>query len=124
MANEEGEPLDFGELGMLGDLPGGPATAEGAAAPEGGVAPLVEPSDEEEEEQEAEEKPSLLERLGKTSPYTVMLGLTLLAIVIAVVLLAIEWSTYNWDTGAKEFKGTAMAAPAAQSAPASTSAAA
>lgn len=122
MANDEGETLDFGEMGMLGDLPGGPPADEGLA-PEDDAAPLVEPGDEEEEEQEDEEKPTLLEKLRETSPYTVMLGLALLAVVIAVVILAMEWSSYNWDTGAKEYKG-AMAAPAAQSALPSTTAAA
>ena len=127
MANDEGETLDFGEMGMLDEaMPEGQPSPEGLAALEDGAGPLLESTEEgeEEEKEEEEEKPSLLERIREASPFTVMLGLSLLAIVIAVVLLALEWGSYNWDTGAKEYKESAMAAPVVQSGPPSTTAAA
>ena len=123
MADDVGETLDFGELGMLDEeMLGGQAGPEGLAATEEGAGPALE-SIEEPEEEEKEEKPSLLERIRDASPYTVMLGLTLLAIVIAVVCLAMELGSYGGDIKAKEYQGSALAPPA-QSAPPSTTAAA
>ena len=127
MANDEGETLDFGEMGMLDEemLKGQPGPGD-LATPEDGAGPLLESPEEEgeEEEEEEEEKPSLLERIRDASPFTVMLGLTLLAVVIAVVCLAMELSSYNWDFSANEYKESALAALALQSVPPSTTAAA
>jgi len=91
----------------------GPGDMEGAddAAPVLGATDIGVEEPEEEEEEE-EEKPTLLEKIRETSPFTVMLGLALLAIVIAVACLAMELSSYNWDLSAKEYKESALAAPA------------
>lgn len=51
-------------------------------------------------------KPSLFARLRRIDIFTVMLGLSLLAIIIAVVMLAIELSRYQWDTSARSARQT------------------
>jgi hypothetical protein len=123
VASDEGEPLDFGEMGMLDEeMPGGQLPSEGPAATDEGAGPPQAPT---EEEGEQEEKPSLSARMQEASPFTVMLGIALLAIVIAVICLALELGSYKWDFSAKQYKESAMAPPcAAQSGPPSTTAAA
>lgn len=54
-------------------------------------------------------KPSLRERLRGIDIFTIMLGLSLLAIVIAVILLAIELSRYQWDTSARSARQSVLA---------------
>lgn len=67
---------------------------------------------------------SLVVRLQKTNPYVVILGLSLLALIVAVVYLIMELADYNFDLKAQEAKQRAAMAPAVQSAPARTTAAA
>ena len=62
----------------------------------------VELEEDEPEEEEAEEKKSLLSNLADASPYTVMLGLTLVALALGILALLFEWGSYNWDTKAEE----------------------
>ncbi len=63
-----------------------------------------EPPAEEVQEVEAEEpaeadekKPSLWSRLSSASPYTVMLAITMVAVLIGIVCMGIELSSYGWD---------------------------
>ncbi|MGQ9506132.1 MAG: hypothetical protein ACUVQG_13245 [Thermogutta sp.] len=51
-------------------------------------------------------RPSLRERLRALDIYTVMLGLAFLAIVVAVVMLLVELSRYQWDTSARSARQT------------------
>ncbi|MGB9687924.1 hypothetical protein [Thermogutta sp.] len=53
-------------------------------------------------------KPTLRERLRQVDIFTVMLGLSLLALIIAVVVLAIELSRYKWDTSARSARQSVM----------------
>ncbi len=54
----------------------------------------------------------LLERIAEASPYTVMLGISLVALIAAVVFLAIELNRYDFDLEAEQAKQTVRAAPA------------
>ena len=69
--------------------------------------------------EEGEGKGSLLQALGQASPYTVMLGLALLAIVIAICCLLKELGQYDFEVKAERAKQAAMA-PFDQLAPANT----
>ena len=101
MANDEGETLDFGEMGMLDD----DMFAQEAAPGDPGATPVdTESPDDLAKDKEPEEKQGLLEKVRNASPFTVMLGLSLLAIIVAVVFLSLELNLYNWDFTAKEFK--------------------
>ena len=73
----------------------------------------VELEEEEAEEEEAEEKKSLLSNLADASPYTVMLGLTLVALALGILALLFEWGSYNWDTKAEEARLNTSMAPVA-----------
>lgn len=50
---------------------------------------------------EKEGKP-LLERIAEASPYTVMLGVSLVALIVAVICLAIELGRYDYDIKAEQ----------------------
>jgi hypothetical protein len=121
MPAEEGLPADVAEEGEL-------------AAPEVGVEPA-----EEEEEEAAEEKPrkkgkrkkkkkkpkkvaededtteaGFVEKILSASPYTVLLAVSLLAMILAVFLLFAELRQYNFDIKARELEDKMGAAPAVQ----------
>jgi hypothetical protein len=103
------------------------ATAEISAAPAEPVA-AVEPEDKkakkkakkEKKPKEKKQKPvvqaaegeraksTLGKRLSEASPYTVMLGVTLAALLLAVVFLLIELSRYQFDVKASTAKGIVM----------------
>ncbi len=90
-------------------LGAGAPEAEGVpgAAPMGtelGPSPAEAPSEAPAEAKPP--KPSLLSRLRRIDIFTIMLGLSLLAIIIAVVMLAIELSRYQWDTSARSARQT------------------
>ncbi len=53
----------------------------------------------------------LLVRLQRTSPYTVLLGLSLLALLIGALFFILELAAYNLDWSATEGKQKAAAAP-------------
>ena len=78
-----------------------------------------EPGEEEkEEEEEEEETPGLFARLTKTSPYVVLLGISVLAMLIAIFCLWMEFRRYDY-----EWKPPQVGAvPAVQSGPPSTTA--
>jgi hypothetical protein len=135
VSNAEGDKPDFDDLDLsgeemlepTGEVPGAEA-AEEVAEPieEGGleelgpaepISGLEEPLEEPEEEPK-EEKPGLLARLVKTSPYVVLLGLSLAAILICILCALIELSRYDFQSKPTE----AGMAPAVQSGAADTSA--
>jgi len=116
--------------------------AEGEEAEVGAVAPLAEEPKKgrkrkkekkkkakkrpkakkrEEPEEEEAERPSLLDRLRSTSPYTVMLAISLLAMLIGVLMLYVEFSRYNFDMKAEELKDKLGAVETIQLAPPTTS---
>ena len=119
MAESEGEKNDFEEL----DLPGEGLADSGSLgeltplddldAPGAFDEPLTEtesPADEDQpaeakegEPQEAEQKEGFLKTLSQASPYTVMLGVALAAIVTACTCLLLEWSTYHFDVDASDY---------------------
>jgi hypothetical protein len=52
-----------------------------------------------------EKKKSLLfGKVSETSPYTVLLGMTLAALILAGILLFVEWMRYDMDTHATKAK--------------------
>jgi hypothetical protein len=56
----------------------------------------------EETEEEVPAGPTFWQRLGEQlDRYTVLLLVSLLAVTVAVVLLGLELSAYQWDIGAK-----------------------
>jgi len=57
----------------------------------------AEAEEGEEPSKEEDERESLLTRLGRTSPYTVMLAMALVAILIAITCLFLELKQYNFD---------------------------
>jgi hypothetical protein len=128
MPAEEGLPAEVAEEGE-------------AVEPEVGV----EPAEEEEEEEAAAKKPrkkgkkkpkkkkpkkaeedeeaagaGFVEKILSASPFTVMLAVSLFAMIIAVLLLFVELRQYNFDIKAKELKEKMGAAPAVQLEPPST----
>ncbi|MFW6125205.1 MAG: hypothetical protein ACOC46_03570 [Pirellulales bacterium] len=88
------DALDFSDLG--------PSAAEEAPAAESEAAepPPAEPEPEAAKEQPAP-NPSLWERIGNTSPYSLLLGIALLAIVLGAASLLAEWASYDFDTAAE-----------------------
>ena len=54
-------------------------------------------SEEEQPEEESKKKDGLLKVIGNSNPYTVMLGLALVGIVIAVIYLLFELRLYDFD---------------------------
>ncbi len=57
----------------------------------------------------------VFEVLANAEPYTVMLGVALLALLIAIFCLWMELHDYGYDIGAKRSKQTAMAGSSVQS---------
>lgn len=68
------------------------------------------------------DRDGLFQRLGKTSPYVVMLGLSVVVLVIAIVCLAMELAGFNYDFKAKEAKQRAAVTSPLHSAPRTTTA--
>ncbi len=101
MSNDENETLDFGQGGLFDNLPGDDDAT--ASVPEDDAALAAEAADESQEDEDKEEKPGLLERITSASPYTVLLGASLVAILIACFCLGMELAAYGWDVGAKAF---------------------
>ncbi len=57
----------------------------------------------------------IFEVLANAEPYTVMLGVALLAVLIAIFCLWMELHSYDYDIGAKGSKQTAMVGSAVAS---------
>jgi hypothetical protein len=94
---------------------------EGVAEDADGLAPVEVKTEEEGEEEPPEEEekgPGLLARLTQTSPYVVLLGISLVAMIIALFCLWMELRRYNY-----EWKPPQVGAvPVVQSGPPSTTA--
>ena len=113
-------PLDGDLLGALGPAP--PVGESGMPEDTVGLSPglaaaaAAEPAAEEKAEQEEsepqEERPGFLARLSESNPYTVMLVVSLVALLIAICCLLLEWSSYGFDTKAKASQQSASAASA------------
>ena len=99
----EGEPQPGDETVPTDATDQWPVSEEGVGEP--GLADLApievdakpEEPEQEEEEEEKEERPGLLARLAKTSPYVVLLGISVLAMLIAVLCLWMELRRYNYE---------------------------
>lgn len=143
------EPLEAADLGDFaeGDAPtddfAGPLADEDLGEqPDQAEGELDEESAAEEEEEggkkkkkkrakkpkrekkEREPGEGVFQKLFSASPYTVMLGISLAAILVGILCLFLELQTYNLDIKAKEAKQKVGAAPAVQLGSPSTIAAA
>ena len=118
MADVEDKNREFEQLDLPGEeLAETEPLLESAASDDEEMAALVDlaaesPADEDRqaesqedgtEEEETEEKGGFLESLSKANPYTVMLGVALAAILIAMTCLFLEWNTYELDTSASDY---------------------
>jgi hypothetical protein len=115
---ETGAPAEGPEAEGLGE-PVGPAESDaledfGMPADEGFPAEAPE----EELEEEAEGGPGFLEKLAAASPYVVLLGISLAAVLIGILCLFLELKDYGFETKPAQ----ARIAPAVQSGPPSTTA--
>jgi type IV secretory pathway VirB10-like protein len=68
------------------------------------------------------DREGFFQRLGKTSPYVVMLGLSFVVLVIAVTCLVMELASFNYDVKAKEAKQQAAVTSPLHSPPRTTTA--
>jgi hypothetical protein len=139
VSNAEGDKPDFDDLDLSGEemlepadeVPGAEAAEEVTESIEEGgleelgpaisaepISGLEEPPEEEAEEEPKEKKPGLFARLAKASPYVVLLGISLAAILICIFCLLMEWKRYDFQTKPTQ----ARTAPAVQSGAANTSA--
>jgi len=75
----------------------------------------VEEEKKEEEEEEKEARPSIFARMAEASPYTVLLGAALVALLVGVIFLLLELKVYDFDIRAKKARQGAMDRPAAVS---------
>jgi hypothetical protein len=103
-----------GELGMPEETVGLSPGLAGAPAAEAAVDEVDEKVEEESEPQE--KGPGVLARLSESSPYTVMLVVSLVALLIAICCLLLEWSSYGFDIKAKASQQSASAAAPARTA--------
>lgn len=67
---------------------------------------------EEEEEEDWLKKPSIWKRIGETSPFTVFLGVSLVALLVAIFCLWMELRHYDFDIKAQEARQAVSMAPA------------
>lgn len=115
LAGQEAEAAasaeDRAETGIPGELPAG---LLGIGGDEPAATDESIDTAEQSEEEEKEKKPSLLHRLAEASPYTVMLGLSCVAILLACIFLMIELLRYDFDVGAKSGKKLSHAGVAAE----------
>ena len=78
------------------DEPVSPETTEAEATTE-----LVQKSPATEEE-DKQGKPGMMAAMTELSPYTVMLGISLVAVLVCIVILWSELSAYKFDRKAKD----------------------
>jgi hypothetical protein len=104
--------------GALGDAPAGGGFDDLPEAPAAESEPGAEPDEPKKKRKEkvAKEGPGLLGGLTTTSPYVVMLGISLVALLIAILCLVAEWGRYDYQR--KPSQG--VPAPAAQQASSTT----
>lgn len=97
MSNAGDNPFNLDDFN-LGGPTGGTASDLAASGP-------ASEAEAPESREDKPRRPGLFARLKQTSIFTVMLGLSLLALTIAVIVLAIELSRYRWDTRARSVRG-------------------
>ena len=108
-------PLE-GEMGNLPPIGSNPLESEsleemgppiGTPPPADDIAQESPPSGDEEAtsavtvEEPVEKGPGFLARLAEWDPYTVILAASLLALLIGILCLLLEWGSYGFDTKAK-----------------------
>ncbi len=111
---DDGMP-DFGSI----DQPEEAGVAEEAEAEgfdpmafDSGSAEDADLDKDDSEDEEEEKKAGLLASLAEASPYTVMLGLTLMVLAIGIVCLIMEWKAYDYNTKAKDPRLSSNTVPA------------
>jgi len=109
------EPLEPDEGDAFADMEMAAPADESAAEP---ADESAAESAEEEPEEEAEKRPGLLQKLTETSPYVVLLGISLVAILIGIFCWFMELKSYDHQIKPAQ---TSMA-PAVESGPPSTKA--
>lgn len=75
------------------------AIDEGEAISAPSSLPAEEPATEAESPPEASKpkSPGLMARLAQANPYTVMLFVSLIALLIGILCLLLEWGAYNFE---------------------------
>ncbi len=82
----------------------------------------AEGEEEGEESTEEYEREGFLTRLGQTSPYTVMLAMALVAVLIAITCLFLELKLYDFDIKAEGGRPPSTATETVHPAPPNTTA--
>ncbi len=59
--------------------------------------PKAEPEPEKAEKPEKPKSPGFAARLAQSNPYTVLLFVSLVALLIGILCLALEWGSYNFE---------------------------
>ena len=105
-------PLDGDLLGdMTQPLAGSPLMTDDNAATVSAEPAADDGTTAEPAADEAKEKgPGFLARLAESNPSTVMLVASLVALLVGILCLLLEWGSYNFDTKAKEARQSARAA--------------
>jgi hypothetical protein len=117
---EEGEPSAAGQPDELPDFGGEePGAEEEPSKKKKKKRKTSKTGDSEEDEEKGE---SIWQRLAKASPYTMMLWISLLGLIVGTVFLYLELRTYQFDLKAREAKQRVGAVAAAHSGPARTNA--
>jgi len=98
----EGEPSEAGEMGQLPDFGGEAPVADQITAKKRKKKGKVSKKGDSEEGEEGTE--SIWQRLVKTSPYTMMLWISFLGLIVGTVFLYLELKTYKFDLKATEAK--------------------
>jgi hypothetical protein len=95
---EDDDTLDFSSFGAASDADEPPI---GDDQPSDST---DSDTDDQTEEEDDEPRPTLLERITSVDPYSVMLGVALVAIVLGAASLFAEWASYGYDTTAEAAK--------------------
>jgi|GEM_PF-6430917 len=89
-------------------------SASSDSAPQAGPAETEKTTELNQVANQDGKKISLFNRLSEASPYTLMLGLSLGAILIATFFLIIELALYSFDVSAEDGRKGVTRTPAAQ----------
>jgi hypothetical protein len=117
---EEGEPSAAGEPTEVAEFGGEePGAEEEPSKKKKKKGKISKTGDSEEGEEKGE---SIWQRLAKASPYTMMLWISLLGLIVGTVFLYLELRTYKFDLKAREAKQRVGAVAAPHSGPARTNA--
>ncbi|GEM_PF-6857230 len=96
--SERSEPGPEAGESSVAEWPEEPARSElGEESPAAGLPTSFEEEEKAEEAPEKEKKPGFFARLMQTSPYVVMLGISLLALVIGCGILVVELWRYGFE---------------------------